>query len=241
MIRFLRYLILVVLLFALIGYLTVYFMADRIVQRVEKVLTHHFIAPFGPAENDDYGYKSAIRFYPPVIEITDFYIKAKALKVDKDIFDDCEIKIDRIVCELLPLIRENKVIIRSIEGREFSGSLTLENLASRLERTGGAVTNLKIDEHRNKCRIRGRMGHVKLAEITVEGRWSVDDRGVITLIDRVYYNPDSYIPEGAVRILERQINFDIRIFLFDSELEGESVSFSSSGLKLKARELGDKE
>jgi hypothetical protein len=236
MIRFLRYLIITIVLLAVAAYLAVYFMADRIIRRVEGRLTATFIAPFAPAGDDQYGYDASLHFWPPAVELTDLDIKAKALMVDGDVFENCELHVDRIVCDLIPLLRYGTIKTRSIEGRSFSGLLTSTRLAQRLEHTGGPLSNLVIDLYGRKCRIRGRFGSVSITDMTVTGAWAVDDRGVITLTDREYYNPDSYVPEGAIKIIEGQISFDVRIHILDAELTGEQASFNSSGLYVKVHD-----
>ena len=232
MIRFLRILVIVLALAVVAGYVATYFMADRIIERVRANLSETLIAPFSPGENDQFGYKVHLHFWPPTVEVNDLSIKAKSLQVDGDIFESCELTVDKILCDLFPLLREKKLDGLIVKGRKFSGLLTFNQLAKRLERTGGALSGLAIDEYNRKARIRGRFGRVSITKMTVVGNWKIDDRNVVTLADRVYYNPDSYVPSGIAMILEKEINFDIRIHILDDELIPEKVSFDSSGLAL---------
>jgi hypothetical protein len=75
---------------------------------------------------------------------------------------------------------------------------------------------------------------VSIVDITILGDWGIGDRGVATLVDREYLNPDGPVPEGAVRMLEEQVSFDVRIHLLDEELTPDRVSFSSAGLDISA-------
>ena len=236
MIRFIRYLIFTLVFILIIGYLIAYLLADHIIEKAEKVLTREFIAPYGPDEDDQYSYSVQLHIFPLTAEITGLSIKGDALKVDEDVFEDCELGVDRIVCELIPLLEDGEVKIRSAEDMHFSGLLTCERLARRLERTGKALSNLVVDKYGQKARIRGKVGEVKAFDITVLGTWAIDDRGVITLTNREYHNPDSPVPEGAIKILEEQVSFDVRIHLLDEELKPEKVSFDSHGLWLSAHD-----
>jgi hypothetical protein len=232
MLRFLRILVITVVLALAAGYGVTWFMSGRIIERVRGILDETLVKPFNPGESDQYGYKVNLHLWPLTVEIGDFHIKAKSLEVDGDTFDDADLKIGKIVLELLPLLREKKLKILEKSGMEFTGLLSPRGMARRLERTGGALSGLEVDEFNRKARVKGRFGNISITTMTVTGVWKIDDRRVITLADRTYTNPDSYVPLGVAQILEREINFDIRIHILDTEMIPESVKFSPAGLCL---------
>jgi hypothetical protein len=232
MIRFLRVLVITIILAAVAGYIVTYSMSARIVDRVRMDLLDTLVASFSPGKDDQYGFKVNLHFWPPTAEITNLYVKANALQVDGDIFNNCDVHIDKIVVDLYPLLKDKQLKILKVEGRKFSGLLTLDRLAKRLERTGGPMSGLSIENYNGKARIRGRFGTVSIATMTVDGTWKIDSRKVITLTNRSYYNPDSNVPSGAIQILEKNISFDIRIHILNEEVAPEKVSFSSAGLQV---------
>ena len=95
---------------------------------------------------------------------------------------------------------------------------------------------MSVDWYNGMTRIQGRFGFVSISRISLLGRWGIDDRGVITLIDRQYHNPDSPVPEGAIRILEEQTDLDIRIDLLDEELIAEEVNSFPFGIMIIAHD-----
>lgn len=236
MIRFIRNLILVLIVLAAIAYLAAYYYTDAIVDRCEKPVTRALIALYGPGEDDEYGYQAGITFWPPRLEVENLRVSGSALRVDGSVFNECEIGVGRVSLDLYPLLKQQQVVVKEMEGVTFSGRLTLERLAERLERTGGALSDVTVDLHRRKARVRGRFGQISVSTITVLGLWAVDDRGVITLVDREYYNPDSPVPEGAIRVIEDQTNLDVRIEVLGEGLVAEEVTFGSSGLSFSAHD-----
>jgi hypothetical protein len=236
MLRFLRILILSLIVLAGLAYLALYLSSDWITEQIERRLTASFVAAFAPAQSDEYGYEVALHFFPPVVDVTDLRIDARALLIDGDVFENCSLHVDKIVCGLISIFREDELRIRGIEGRRFTGFLSCGKLAKRLERTGGALSDVTVDQYGRRARIRARVGHVEALRITVTGTWGIDNRGVVTLMDREYTNPDSYVPEGAVQIIEEQTSFDVRLNLLDRQLIADQVSFNSGGLTISAHD-----
>ncbi len=226
MIRFIRNLILAVIIISAAAWIVALFSADTITRKAQGPLTRSFIGVFGPGPDDEYGYDVKLHILPPSVEITNLHIEAKTLKVDNSNFQDCILSVDRIECDLWDLMYHGEVTVREIEGRHFQGGLTNSEIANRIEREGGPITDLTVDWYNGMTRIQGRFGLIGVSRVTLLGRWGIDDRSVVTLIDRQYHNPDSPVPAGAVRILEEQTDLDIRIELLGEELiAGEVRSF----------------
>lgn len=234
MIRFLRGLIISIIVLAAMVYAVLWFLADRIVPRVESVLTKSFIAGFGPSSSDQYGYKVNLHIWPPTVDITGLHIDSNALNVDGDVFENCHLSVDKITCDLPAILKTQQLKILSVQGRKFSGTLTRDGLARRLERTGGPVSSLSIDQYGLKSRVRGHFGDVSGMEITILGGWAIDDRHVITLVHREYLNPDGPVPEALSRMIEEKVSLDVRVHILDEELTPDTVSFTSDGLTLTA-------
>lgn len=236
MIRFLRNLVLFLILLAAAGYLAAYLMRDTITAKVESILTERLIAAFGPGPQDEFGYKVKLHFSPPVAEITDLGIKSGALRVGEDTWNDCDISISRLTCDLLPLLRFGEFKISSIEGIKFAGRLSYSALADYLERNAGMITNVQVDHYGRKARIRFRFGNLQVADLTMLGQWGIDERKVVTMRDREYLNPDSPVPEGMIRIIEEQSKFDVRVSILGTELVPTAASFSPNGLAIAAQD-----
>ncbi|MFH1677086.1 MAG: hypothetical protein ABIC40_08675 [bacterium] len=230
MIRFLRNLIITVILIAALLWIAAWFFREKIIDRVEPPITAKVVKIYNPGDNDKYSYEAGLHFWPATVEIKNLKIDAVKLTVDGNEFHDCILEIDKITCDLLPLVRYDEVVILDISGRKFSGLITLDELAKRIERTGGTISNVRIDMYNGKARIQARFGSVSVYDITVFGTWAIDVRGVATLVDKTYYNPDSSVPAGAIEIIENQSNFDIRIKIADEELIADEVRFSPEGL-----------
>lgn len=236
MIRFIRYLLLILILLAAFVYGTLWLLADRFIDKAQPILTNKLIGAYGPGEDDDFGYDASIRFFPLRLEVNDIYIEAEALRLGPDTYNDAVLTIKKIECEVMPLIREDRVEITKVEGREFEGVLTRSRLADYLERNSDGLSDLEIIPYNGRCRIRGRIGHVSSVPMTIIGDWVVDGRGVATLSNREYHNPDSPVPEGMIRMSEDQIDFDVRIRVLDEELASREVSYGREGLRIGASE-----
>ncbi len=236
MIRFFRNLLITLLILAAIAYVVALYYADWLAEFAAEPLTNTFVACYRPGDEDEYGFDVRFHIWPPTVDVENLSIEAKFLSVDGSVFQDCELSVDRIVCDLWTLMYYRQVKVHEIEGRKFSGGLTNAKLADRLERTGGALTEVAVDEYNGKARVRGRFGSISPATITILGRWAVDDRGVVTLVDRQYRNPDSPVPYGAIVIIEQQTNLDIRIELLDEGLIAEEVIWTPHGLWISAHD-----
>jgi hypothetical protein len=236
MIRFLRNLVLFVILLAAAGYLAAYLMRDRITAKVESILTDRLIAAFGPGPQDHFGYNVRLHFYPPVAEVTDLGITSGTLRIGEDTWNDCDIRIRRLTCDLLPLLRFGEFKISSIEGIHFTGRLSFSGLADYLERNAGMITNVRVDTYGRKARIRFRFGNLAVADLTMLGQWGIDERKVVTVVDREYLNPDSPVPEGMIRIIEEQSKFDVRVNILGTELVPQEVFFNPNGLAIAAQD-----
>jgi len=230
MIRFVRNLIITVIFIAALLWVAAWFFREKIIDRVEPPITAAIVNIYNPAETDKYSYEAGIHFWPPTVEIKNLKIDAGLLNVDGNEFHNCVLEIGSVKCDLVPLVRRSEVEILDVEGRKFSGLITLDELAKRIERTGGAISKVRIDEYNGKVRIQARFGSVSVYDITVFGKWTVDERGVATLVDKTYFNPDSPVPAGAIEIIENQSNFDIRIKIADGELTADEIKFSPEGL-----------
>lgn len=236
MIRFLRNLVLFVILLAAAGYLAAYLMRDTITSKVESILTDRLVAAFGPGPEDQFGYKVRLHIYPPVAEVTDLAITSGALLIGEDTWNDSEISISRLTCDLLPLLRYGEFKISSMEGVKFSGRLSLSALADYLERNAGMITNVLVDTYGRKARIRFRFGNLQVADLTMVGQWGIDERKVVTMMDREYLNPDSPVPEGMIRIIEEQSKFDVRVNILGMALVPTAVFFNPNGLAIAAQD-----
>ena len=236
MIRFLRNLILFVILLAAAGYLAAYLMRDTITAKVESILTDRLVAAFGPGQQDQFGYKVKLHFYPPVAEVTDLAIASGALRIGEDTWNDSEIKISRLTCDLIPLLRFGEFKISSIEGIHFTGRLSFSGLAGYLERNAGPITHVLADYYGRKARIRFRFGNLQVADLTMLGQWGIDERKVVTVLDREYLNPDSPVPEGMIRIIEEQSKFDVRVSILGTALVPDEVFFGPTGLAIAAQD-----
>ena len=237
MFKFLRNLLLTLIVVAIAGFIALMVLGNYFIDRAEGPLTRKLIAVFGPGEDDQYGYTGGLKFMPFRIVVDNLFVEADALEVGGVVWTDARVDIESVECDPLKLIRENEVVVTGASGRSFSGSLNNSTLALWLESNNENMRSLRIRyENDDRCNITGRFGLVSAAPVTVIGRWGIDDRGVATLLDREYHNPDSPVPEGMIKLLEEQISFDIRINLFDGEIPAREVSYTADGLRLVASE-----
>ena len=236
MIRALRYTLITVIWLGLIAYGALWVLGGRFIDKAQGPLTSRLVAAFGPGPGDEYGYAAGLRFFPLRVEITGLQINAGALKLGEDTWRDAKLGVDRIECCAMPLIRENRVDITDVSGRTFSGLLTNTELARHLERANEDAQGIEVSPYNGRCRIQGRFGVASAAPVTVIGDWKVDDRGVVTLVNREYHNPDSPVPEGMIRLIEEQVKFEVRIGVLDEDLVAADVLYGREGLRISAGE-----
>lgn len=236
MIRFFRYLLITVIILVILAYTTAWLVAEKAVDRMYGPITTEFIGVFGPGVGDEYGYDVNIQLWPPMVIISDLYINADVLRVDLDTWQDARLGIGRIELELVPLVKEEEIIVKDISGRRLVGLLSNAGIADHLERNSPGIRDLTISEYREQCRILGDFGLTTIVPITLLGDWIVDDRGVATFESREYYNPDSDVPEGYIRIIEEQNSFDIRVEILGEGLVVEELVYESNGLWISAVE-----
>lgn len=237
MIKFLRNLLLTLIVVAIAGFIALMALGNYFIDRAEGPLTQKLIAVFGPGEDDQYGYIGGLKFKPFRMTVNNLFVEADALEVGGVVWTDARVDVESVECDPMKLIRENEVVVTGASGRSFSGSLNNSTLAQLLESNSENMRSVRIRrDNDDRCNITGRFGLVSAAPITVIGRWGIDDRGVATLLDREYHNPDSPVPEGMIELIEDQISFDIRINLFGGELPAREVSYTADGLRLVASE-----
>ncbi|HEX9745800.1 MAG TPA: hypothetical protein VGB30_10280 [bacterium] len=234
MIRFLRNLIFVIILIFILGYIAIIGFKEKIIERIQEPLTGKLIAEFAPGEDSDFGSEVEVKIYPLEVRVHDFFIEAPAMRVGQDVFTDVRIEAGEISCELLPILKDQTIVIKSVSGRTFRGMLPMASIAEKFEREWTNVRDIEVDEYGDRSRISGYFGTASVMHITIYGVWAVEDRGVITLVERDYHNPDSRVPLGAVQFIENNIDFDIRINLFDEQLSAVSVGFTDEGLTVTA-------
>ena len=236
MIRFFRILTITLIILAILAYGAAWMLAPTVVERMYKPLTTEFIGTFGPGVDDEYRYDVQIKLWPPSVIVTDLFITAEAMRVDLDTWQTASLNIDRIELELMPLLKDEELVIKDVQGRKFVGLLTNNRLAVYLERNSPGLRDLEISEYRDQCRIRGEFGLVSVMGITLLGIWEVDDRGVATFHNREYYNPDSAVPEGYIQLVEEQNSFDVRVEIMGEGLIVDQVVYNSAGLWISAKE-----
>jgi hypothetical protein len=232
MIRFLRNLILTVVIIAAALYIAALVARSRVIDQCREPLTNTLVTAYGVGPDDTYSFNVRMHFYPPAVEVTDLQITGEALTVDGSEFHQCVLSIDSITCDLWTLARYRQVKILRASGRSFEGGLLNGDIAQRFMAKGGPISEVSVDQYNGMARVQGRFGYLSPSTITMLGRWAVDDRGVVTIVDRRYRNPDSPVPEGVVAILEQQVNFDIRISILDEELKAESVQSNQFGIRI---------
>jgi hypothetical protein len=236
MVRFFRILLITLIILAALAYGAAWILADQSRELMYKPLTTEFIGAFGPSQDDVYRYDVSVKLWPPTVIISDLFIQAEFLRVDINTWQGAHLGIDRIELELIPLLKEQKLVIKKIEGRKFVGLLTNDQLEIYLETNSPGMRDLDISEYRDKCRISGEFGLVSVVPITLLGEWIVDDRGVATFQNREYYNPDSVVPEGYIQIVEEQNKFDVIVEILGEGLIAEQCVYNSAGLWISAVE-----
>jgi len=234
MIRFFRNLLLFIIIVTLVAYAAIWFGGRYVTDRIEEPLFNRFVRTYGVADDGNYTYSAGVKLWPPRVQLDTIVISGGELLLDGDTFEDALITVERVDCELLPLVKTGEVVITSFEGRTFEGRITNDDLADRLERENEGLSELTIDVYNDRCLLRGRFGRVNVSTISLFGDWVVDDRGVVTLVNREYHNPDSPVPAGMVEMIEEQITLDLRIDMFDHELPAKEVEFGAGGLSIKA-------
>jgi hypothetical protein len=236
MVRFFRFLAITLIILAALAYGAVWALAGQARELMYKPLTNEFIGTFGPGPDDLYRYDVSVKLFPPTAVVSNLLIQAEALRIDLDTWNGAHLGIDRIELELIPLLREQKLVIKKIEGRKFVGLLTNDQLETYLERNSPGMRDLDISEYQGQCRISGEFGLVSVVPITLLGEWVVDDRGVATFQNREYFNPDSVVPEGYIQIVEEQNKFDVRAEILGEGLITEQCVYNSAGLWISAVE-----
>lgn len=236
MVRFIRNLLITLIILAGLLYWALWYFAEPIIDRMYPPITVEFIGAFQPGSEDEYHFDVRIKLWPPTVVIKDLYIEADALRVDGDTWQAAHLGIDRIELELLPLLKDEEIVIKSIEGRKFFGRLSNNSLAERLERNSTDLRNLRISEYQEQCRIQGDFGLVTIMPLTLLGNWEVDDRGIATFKNRSYYNPDSVVPEGWIQLVEERNAFDIRVEILEKGLTIDAVTYDQNGLWINALE-----
>jgi len=232
MIRFLRNLILFVLIVAVIAYVSAWFLADTVKESVKAPITGYFVTAFHPQEGDTYSYDVNIRVWPPRVEVTDLVINAVNLNVSGDYFDNVQLKIDLVECDLYQLVRFGEIDIQKIEGRGISGTISNSSLANHIERNNDSVSDLTITEYEGRCRLYGRFGLLRSSMISIVGDWVINEEGVINLDDADFYNPDGIAPAGVGHMIEEQVNFEINIALIGEVLTADFAEYNPSGLQV---------
>ncbi|MCX6645986.1 MAG: hypothetical protein NTY09_06480 [bacterium] len=236
MVRFFRILLITLIVLAALAYGAAWILADHARELMYKPLTTEFIGAFGPSQDDIYRYDVSVKLWPPTVIVYNLIIQADVLRIDLDTWRGAHLGIDRIELELIPLLKEQKLAIKKIEGRKFVGLLTNDQLEIYLQRNSPGMRDLDISQYQEKCRIRGEFGLVSVVPITLLGEWTVDDRGVATFQNREYYNPDSVVPEGYIQIVEEQNKFDVRVEILGEGLITEQCVYNSAGLWISAVE-----
>jgi len=235
MIRFLRNLLITLIIVVLIAFIALLVLGNYFIDRAEGPITAKLIGVFAPGDNDDFGYTGGLRFIPFRITVNNLYVESDILKVGGVNFDNARVDVEAVECDALKLIQNNEVEIISAEGRSFSGSLTYENLATWLELNSEHMKDVEIQlRDDGRCGIIGRFGMVSAAPMMIIGEWGVDDRGVATLLNADFHNPDSPVPAGMIDMIRDQVSFDIRIRLFDEELTATTVSYDRDGITITA-------
>jgi len=242
MIRFIRFLIIAAILVVLVAYVAAFASSGRVIARIQPTVTGQLVGRYKAAPKDEseeplvvqeYKYDAAVHFLSPSIEVTDFYLRSGLMMVDGSRFYSAHMAVDRVVIELIPLLRYNQVKYVSIEGRKFLGLLTCEEIGRRLAAANPGVAVESVSDDEGKCRIIARFGLPTVTDTTyLEGSWVIDDKGVITLSNRTYSNRWGLIPGGLAQILDEQHTFEIRINIMGDQLDAQRISWTRAGLWL---------
>ncbi len=230
MIIFIRVVIITAILLVVAAFLAAISLPHMLIDRVRPELTRYLFYQFSPHSEAEFVYNAKIHFWPPTIEIGHLYIRSPELTVDGVEFQNTHLLVEHAEVELLPLLQERRLEIVSMEGRRFLGLMDDQEIEDYLMDENDDLSELAVSNYEGRCRIRGIFGMVSVQTMTLVGDWEIDDRGVITLENRDYYNRYGRAPGGAVQMIEQANSFDIRIDLFDEEMAGEAVVFGNEGL-----------
>jgi hypothetical protein len=223
---FLRVVIIGSIIIAIFAYTAGYAASDAVIRKIRPALTREIVSIYNTGLTGadlQYKYNAVIRFNPPRIEVYDLYIRSHAMKVDDSVFYQTHLQIDRIDVELLPLYRDDELVVTAIDGIRFLGFIPYDELQDRYDEKNPNLSETAISYYNGRVRLRGRFSTVGQREHTIVGDYGINDEGAVDIIHRSHYGPYGGVSGSVANQMDTEYDFSIQLPFLGKETQGQNT------------------